>query len=149
MAVNKKSLENLKKGVATQFSSNNQPENSGRKPSVLSLIKDSGISIDDIRKIINSLIWEYPPAEISALLKDKTNPLPIGVTLVLGALIEDQKKKCINNFEKLMDRSHGKPTQPIDIPPDTRVILTREERQKRIEELLKKSEPKSKPKKSG
>jgi hypothetical protein len=149
MAVSEKSLKNLEKGKATQFSSTNPPQNPGRRPSVLRLIKENGLSIDDIRQIINDLIWEYPPEEIQAILKDKDNPIPMGVVLVLGALIDDQKKKGLNNFEKLMDRAHGKPTQTVDIKPTNLfTAMTPEERDKRIEELLKKSEPKKPVKKS-
>jgi len=142
--VNEKSLANLKKG--RKFSSDTQPDNPGRKPSVLNIIKTSGISITDIRQIIDGILWEYSPGEIAKLLKDKENPLPMGVTLILGALISDQKKTCLYNWEILMNRSHGKATQTIDIPPDTlaRVTMTSEERRLRIEELLNKGESKSK-----
>jgi hypothetical protein len=59
MAVNKKSLENLKKGEATQFSSENQSPNRGRKASVLKFIKDNGLSITDVKRLLGSLIWDY------------------------------------------------------------------------------------------
>ena len=111
MAVSKKSLENLEKGK--KFSSNNQPENRGRKPSALRFIRDEGMSITDIKRIIGSLIWDYDRTELTALLNDKNNPPCMGVSIVLGALIDDQKKKCANNFEKLMDRAYGRPTQTI------------------------------------
>jgi hypothetical protein len=103
--------ENLKKGKATQFSSENQPENRGRKPSVLKFIKDSGLSIDDVKRLLGSLIWEYDSKELAALLKDKENPVPVGMALVLGALAEDLKNKNLANFERLMDRAYGRSTQ--------------------------------------
>jgi hypothetical protein len=113
MAVSKKSLEALAKArKATQFSENNQPENPGRKPSVLSrFIKDTGVSLTDIKLMIGSFIFDHNTAEIAALLKDKTNPAPIGVSIILGALNADLKSKSLTNLEKLMDRSYGKPTQ--------------------------------------
>jgi hypothetical protein len=112
MAVSKKSMENLVKGKATQFSTENQPVNSGRKPSTLSrYIKENGVSITDIKLMINSFIFDHTTKEIVALLKDKENPPPIGVSIILGALNEDLTNKNLANLEKLMDRANGKPTQ--------------------------------------
>lgn len=152
-----------KDGEKTRFSSTNQPEIRGRKPSALKFIRDEGVSITDIRRIIGSLIWEYDSEELAALLKpkgkskntqekpksknnegDKENaiPIPMGISLVLGALSDDLKNKSLVNFDKLMDRSYGKATQPVDIPPDTltKFYITPEERRKAIEEMLKKCE---------
>jgi hypothetical protein len=164
MANNKHLAEDSKN---TQFSPTNQPENRGRKPSVLRFVRGSDVmSITDIRKIIGSLIWEYDSEELAELLKTvnvkvkdengKTkvikklkDPIPMGVNLVLGALNADLKSKSITNFERLMDRSYGKPTQTLDIKPTNLfTAMTPEERDKRIEELLKKSEPKKSAKKS-
>ena len=137
--------QNLLKGKATQFTSENQPENRGRKPSALRFIRDQGMSITDIKKIIGSLIWDYDSAELADLLstvnvkekdengKTKTvkrpkEPLPMGINLVLGALAEDLKTKSIANFERLMDRTYGRPTQKdiiefSDIPDTTKERL--------------------------
>ena len=165
MAVNEKSLKNLDKGK--KFSSDNQPENNGRKPSALRFIRDEGMSITDIKKIIGSLIWEYNSEELAEILqtvkvkiKDKSgktktitklkDPIPMGVNLVLGALTADLQSKSINNFEKLMDRSYGKPTQNVDLNATgafASIDITPEERRKQIEELLKKCE--IRPKKTG
>lgn len=164
MAVNEKSLKNLEKG--NKFSSENQPENNGRKPSYLSFIREQDVSISDIRKVIGNLIWNYDSEELTLKLKTKKVkikdengktktvtktiiPLPMGINLVLNALNDDLQKKRLINFNSLMDRAYGKSTQTIDIPPETlaRISMTPEERRKKIEELLKKSE--SKPRKSG
>jgi hypothetical protein len=142
MAVNKKFHKKKKKGKDTQFSSENQPENRGRKPSVLSHIRKSGLSITDISAIIDGLMWEYDSVEITTLLKDKKNPLPVGIQIVLGALSDDMKTRSLKNWDILMSRSHGKPTQKVVADVNTPVVLTPEERRKRIEELLKKSETK-------
>jgi len=149
MAVSKKSLENLEKGKATQFSSTNQPENSGRRPNVLdAYIKADKLSLDDLRALISSLAI-YNADEIKKILNDKKNKPPIFTVLILKAIMSDMEKGKVDNFEKLTARAYGKPVQPLDIPPKTlsRLSMTPEERKKRIEELLKKSEPK--PKKSG
>ena len=126
MAVSKKSLENLEK--RKQFSSTEQPENRGRKPSALRFIREHGVSITDIKKITESLIWAYDSDELAELLqtikvkvkdasgKVKTitktkKPLPMGVNLILSALNADLKSKSLINYEKLMDRAYGKATQ--------------------------------------
>jgi len=159
--------ENLLKGKATQFSSENQPVNPGRKPSVLRFIRDEGVSVTDIKRVIWSLIWEYDSEELAALLKtkpakkkskgkeqeqeeEKPTPIPMGINIVLGALTEDLKKKRLENFEKLMDRTSGKPTQTVDVktPGLSFTALTPEERDKRIVEFLKNSEHKKSVKKS-
>jgi len=159
--------ENLLKGKATQFSSENQPANPGRKPSVLRFIRDEGVSVTDIKRVIWSLIWEYDSEELSALLKSKNSKatkkkgkehdqdeksaaVPMGISIVLGALADDLRKKRLENFEKLMDRTSGKPTQTVDVktPGLSFTALTPEERDKRIAEFLKNGEHKKSVKKS-
>jgi hypothetical protein len=122
--------ENLKKGKATQFSSNNQPPNRGRKASVLNFIKESGLSTTDVKRLLGSLIWEYDAKELAGLLKDKENAVPMGMALILGALTEDLKNKNLANFEKLMDRTYGRPTQKeivefSDVPDSAKDRLNR------------------------
>jgi hypothetical protein len=131
-------------GKATQFSSDNQPGNRGRRPSVLTYIKGSGLALDDYRKLLTNLIWEYDLKELSNLLKDKNNSIPMGLSIVLGALIDDQKNKSIANYEKFMNRVFGKSTQGIDLKTSGNmeiiseiISMTPEERKKRIEELMK------------
>jgi hypothetical protein len=102
-------------GKATQFSSDNQPENQGRRPSVLTYIKGSGLSLDDYRKLLTNLIWEYDSKELSKLLKEKNNSIPIGLAIVLGAILDDLDHKSIANYEKLMDRVFGKSKTSIDL----------------------------------
>jgi hypothetical protein len=137
--------ENLKKGKATQFSSDNQPPNRGRKPSVLSFIKASGLSISDIKRLLGSLIWEYDSKELAVLLKDKENPVPMGMALVLGALTEDMKNKNLANFERLMDRAYGRPTQK-DIIEFSDIPDTAKDRLNRIFEEAQVKSEKIKPK---
>ena len=153
MSVNEKSLENLDKGV--RFSSENQPENRGRKPSALRFIRDEGISITDIKKIIGSLIWDYDAEELAALLKTvkvkvkgtngeektitKTEiPIPMGINLILGALNSDLKSKNIDNFEKLMNRIHGKPIQALNVSGITNTIPEDPEKRRLLAEQIEK-----------
>jgi hypothetical protein len=134
--------QNLLKGKATQFTRDNQPPNRGRLPSVLRFVKDSGVSITDIKQMLGSFIWDHTTQEISAMLKDKENPAPIGVSIVLGALNDDLKNKSITNLERLMDRAYGKPTQKdivefADIPDTAKDRLSRifGEAQKKSEKI--------------
>jgi hypothetical protein len=134
-------------GEKTQFSSDNQPENRGRRPSVLTYIKGSGLSLADYRRLLMDLIWEYDHKEIAALLKDKNNKIPMGMTIILGALLHDREKRSIDNYEKLMDRCFGKPTQGVDIKTsgDLEIVsMTTEERKKRIADLMKKARTREK-----
>jgi hypothetical protein len=145
MAVNKKSLENLAKGK--KFSSDDQPENRGRRPSVLTYIKGSGLSLDDYRRLLMNLIWEYDHKELAAILKDKNNKIPMGMTIVLGALLNDREKKNIDNYEKFMDRCFGKSTQGVDIKTSGNleiISMTPDERKKRIADLMKKARTRTK-----
>jgi hypothetical protein len=120
-----------KDGVKTQFSKDNQPENRGRRPSLLArYIKENGVSITDIKLMIGSFAFAYNTKEIASLLKDKDNPPPIGVSLILGALNDDLKNKSLSNLEKLMDRAYGRPTQKDivefgDIPESAKDRLTK------------------------
>jgi hypothetical protein len=146
MAVRKKSLEALEKHRgATQFSKDNPPKNPGRKPSILRYIKDGGVSVADIRLMLGSLIFDHTAQEIALLLKDKENPPPVGVTLILGALKADLENKNIANLERLMDRAFGKPIQGVDIQASGSleiIAMTPDDRQKRIAELLDKANKK-------
>jgi len=138
-----------KDGVKTQFSSTNQPANSGRRPSVFAkYIRENRVSLDDIRALFSSMLT-YDADEIKAILKDKIERPPVGIILLLKAISADMNKGEIKNYEILMNRVFGKPTQPVDFDPSklSLTILTPEERKKRIEEILKKSE--SKPRKTG
>jgi hypothetical protein len=132
-------------GKKTRFTPENQPPNRGRKPSVLRFIKASGLSISDIKRLLGSLIWEYDSKELAVLLKDKENPVPMGMALVLGALTEDMKNKNLTNFERLMDRAYGKPTQK-DIVEFTDIPDSTKERLDRIFGEVQKKSEKMKPK---
>ncbi len=143
MAVSKKSLQNLEKGK--KFSSGNQPENRGRRPSVIDkYIRENRVSLDDIRTLVSSLM-SYNAEEIQAILKDKKDKPPVAALLILKAIMTDIDYGRLDNFVILSDRVFGKPTQSIDLNAAGNMnisMMTSDERKKRIEELLKKSEPK-------
>lgn len=128
MAVTKKQLANLEKGKTTQFSSKNQPLNNGRRPSVFAkYIRENRVSLDDIRALISSILG-YDATEIKSILKNKTDQPPVGIILLLKAIMSDMEKGEISNFDKLMDRAYGKPEKTINheigaIAPDTLAAL--------------------------
>jgi hypothetical protein len=134
-------------GKKTRFSHDNQPANPGRKLSVLSYIKGSGLSLDDYKRLLTNLIWEYDHKELAAILKGKDNKIPMGLSIVLGALSDDLEKRSIANFEKFMERAFGKPTQGLDITASGNlevINMSSGERQKRIKELLEETRKKAK-----
>jgi hypothetical protein len=117
-----------KDGVKTQFSSTNQPENSGRRPSVFAkYIKENRLSLDDMRAVISSLLG-YSAPEINAILKDKVERPPIAIVLLLKAITADMNKGDLSNFIKLAERAFGKPEKTINheigaISPETLAML--------------------------
>ena len=103
-----------KDGVKTQFSSTNQPANSGRRPSVFAkYIRENRVSLDDLRALISSLLG-YNAPEIDAILKDKVDKPPVGIILMLKAIKADMDKGETTNFDKLADRAFGKPEKTIN-----------------------------------
>ncbi|MDR0761123.1 MAG: hypothetical protein LBF74_13610, partial [Treponema sp.] len=113
MANNKRLAEVSK---ATQFSHDNQPENRGRWPSALSrYIKENRVSATDVRLMISSIVFAHTSKEAALLLGDKKNPPPVGVALIMGALVDDMGKHNIGNLLKLMDRAFGKPKESVDV----------------------------------
>jgi hypothetical protein len=135
-----------KDGVKTQFSSTNQPANSGRRPSVFAkYIRENRVSLDDLRALISSLLG-YNAPEIEAIIKDKVDKPPVGILLLLKAIKADMDKGETTNFDKLADRAFGKPEKTINyeigaIAPETLAVLN--------EVFAEKPEQKRKPKANG
>jgi hypothetical protein len=135
-----------KDGEKTQFSSTNQPENSGRRPSVFAkYIRENRVSLDDLRVLISSLLG-YSAPEIDAILKDKVNSPPVAIVLLLKAITADMKKGDLSNFVKLVERTFGKPEKTINhgigaISLETLAVLN--------EVFAEKPEQKRKPKVNG
>jgi len=135
MPVNKKSLENLKKGK--KFSSTNPPKNPGRRPNVYArYIRDERVSLDDQRALFSSLLT-YNADEIDAILKSKDKP-PVGMVLLLKAIASDLKSGVIVNYEKLMDRTHGKPIQSVEVSDKRNDIPDDPAERKALAEKLRK-----------
>jgi hypothetical protein len=125
-----------KDGINTRFSSTNQPANRGRKPSVVAkYIKDNGVAMSDIKALITSLLFAYDKNDIAALLNNKKESVPIGISLILKAIITDLQKGSMANLDKLLDRACGKPGQTIDVTADTNIQLLPDEAKKKMADI--------------
>lgn len=121
----------------TPFSKTYQPINSGRKPSKLKkYIKDNGLSSSDISAAIK-FVMVLSEERLKVIVSDRK--IPMLIRLFVRAFLDDFKKGTLNNIEKLMERTFGKPVQPIE---NTGSMLfggmSQEEILKRTDELIKK-----------
>ena len=96
--------------IGNRFSSDNQPQNSGRKPSVYKYIKDitgkkvaPEMSKEDYYKVIRFLMESTP--------NKKT---PVWVLNVVSAINADIRYGRTYTVDSLFDRVFGKPTQQIE-----------------------------------
>lgn len=107
-----------------RFTSENQPANNGRKPSVYKYIKDitgkkvaPEMSKEDYFKVIRFLM-ESTPEVLKGLAKGtdgKPNEkTPIWVLNVISAINSDIRYGRTSTVELLFDRVFGKATQPIE-----------------------------------
>jgi hypothetical protein len=131
-------------GVETRFSSTYQPANRGRKPSKLKKwIKETGVSKEDFIVIFKNIIATHTLEELHAMVEgDNKNKLPVIVALCISAFIHDMKTGALTAANSILDRIIGRPAQSIDIATSGNLeitCMTPEERNKRINELLKKS----------
>lgn len=102
--------ELYKKGIATQFSSTNQPKKKGRKPSILKKLKAIGLSHEDITGLLENIIMANKQ-EAQDMLK---NPeLPIMAVGYLSALIKEIQAGKSFTIEAIIDRLDGKATQKV------------------------------------
>ena len=140
-----------KEGTNHRFSSTKQPANRGRKPSKLKKwIKENNVGNTDFVAIFRNIIAIHTLEELEELVKDeRKKKLPVIVALCISAFLRDMKTGTLTSANTILDRIMGKPTQPVEMnaPELSVTIMTPEERQKRIEELLGKRG--EQPKKTG
>lgn len=99
-------------GEKTRFTSENQPENSGRKPSrfkqliqALPTYNEEVISKEDYTNIISHLLTLTP----TELQKIASNPkTPIAVILVASSILGDIENKNLGNTRSLVETVFGK-----------------------------------------
>lgn len=107
-----------------RFTSDNQPKNNGRKPSLYKQLKgisgkkvDYELSKEDYYKIIRFLL-ERTPGELQKILdnaKDKDNgTTPIWVLNIISAINSDIRYGRTSTIDMIFDRLFGKSTQPIE-----------------------------------
>jgi hypothetical protein len=107
--------DGLAAGVNTRFSSKNQPENRGRKPSKLKkFCKDNGISNSDVDKVFKNLIFGSTIEQLKDMIQPgKKEKLPVIIVLLISAFIQDMNKGTLKEANTVLDRILGKPTQQI------------------------------------
>jgi hypothetical protein len=135
--------DGLVAGVRTRFSSEYQPANRGRKPSKLKKwIKENGVSNEDFIGIFKNIIANHTLEELHEMVEgDNKNKLPVIVALCISAFIHDMKTGTLTAANSILDRVIGKPHQNVAITASGNIAISSmsiEERQKRIEELLRK-----------
>lgn len=142
----------FKKGneFGNRFTSDNQPPNRGRKPSIFKYIKektgkkvDPEMSKEDYVKVIRHLM-ESTPEEIERLVKDAdgspNKDTPIWVLNVISAINSDIRYGRTSTVEMLFDRVFGKVNQSIDVTSDGKPFgqprqLTTDEARELIQQL--------------
>lgn len=99
-------------GKKTEFTSENQPENSGRKPSrfkqliqSLATANEDPLTRADYNNIIIHLL-SLTPEELKQIAQNPNTP--IAVVIIASSISGDIDNKNINNTEKLIDRIFGK-----------------------------------------
>lgn len=109
-------------GKGRKFSSTNQPENRGRKPSLYrQLIRSCEVegqplpSREDFYKVVAFLL-ERTRAELQEI-KDLPDT-PIWVQSIIGAIFEDLSCGRITVLNTLFDRLFGKATQVAEVKAD-------------------------------
>lgn len=97
-----------KDGKKTQFSSENQPRNPGRKKKIYTILKEKGFSAEDIRTAFGEMAW-YTLKELQQVHKDDKKP--IIMRIVANQLFQALKKGEWAKIKEILEYVLGKPTQ--------------------------------------
>lgn len=115
-----------------RFSAENQPPNAGRRPNILTkVIKDNGISRNDVNLVIKNVIMDHTKAEIDAICKDPKEPMLVRV--IARAYLQDFKQGKIINLNLLLDRVYGQAEQTVNINDFS--TMTYEQKLERVKQL--------------
>ena len=108
-------------GINTRFSSDNQPQRSGRKPKLYTIAKKSyGISLDEFKEVVNYL-WQLPKDEVKEIAE--RGDTPIWMANVCRSLYKDTAKGVMNTLRELIQLMFGKEhTTKIDVTTNVRDI---------------------------
>ncbi|GMO33856.1 MAG: hypothetical protein Ta2B_14310 [Termitinemataceae bacterium] len=105
-------------GKGNRFSSTNQPENRGRKPSkIKKLIKKYDLPKSDVDAIIQNLLFDHTVGELSEIAQDddKKSALPAFAAYLMVLLEKSTSKGDPRVLSYFLDRVYGKPVQTMDI----------------------------------
>lgn len=101
--------------LGKKFTSENQPDNPGRKPSLLkNYIVDNGISIQDVRLVLKNVIMDNTEDELKRICSDKEQPMI--VRTVVKAYLHDFKNGSVYNLNSFLDRIYGCAAKEIKLP---------------------------------
>lgn len=103
--------ENLSKGK--KFTSEYQPNNTGRKPSKLkAMIEVNDLSSNDVSDLLLSL-FDKTEDELTAIAFDQNKPFL--VRTFVKAMLKDLSQDSIYNINNLLDRAIGKPKEKTQL----------------------------------
>lgn len=98
-------------GKETQFSSTNQPDNSGRKKKIYTILKEKGYSGDDIKTAFGEMAW-YTLGELQEVHKDDAKP--VIMRIVANQLFLALKKGDWTKIKEILEHVIGKPTTNLN-----------------------------------
>lgn len=114
--------ENLSKGK--RFSSDYQPNNTGRKPSKLkAMIEVNDLSSNDVSDLLLSL-FDKTEDELMAISSDPEKPFLIRT--FVKAMLKDLSQDSIYNINSLLDRAVGKPKEKVEQTGEQTLTIRRE-----------------------
>ena len=106
-------MANSNPSPENRFTSENQPENKGRKKNKLKeLIKESQFSTADIRAIFANIISIQSIEDIKQMITDKETDFMLKA--YLKAMLNDYQKGKTDTIDKLIEYAFGKPKQVIE-----------------------------------
>lgn len=115
MAVNKKSLENLK-----LFKKGEVANPNGRPRKYVSLLKEQGYSISQVNDSIQALM-SMTPKELKEV---ENNPNATALELtVTKAILKSMSNGSLYSMDTLMNRVYGKPKEQVDIQSDNKIEI--------------------------
>lgn len=100
-------------GQATQFSSENQPANNGRKRNVFKETqKDYELSLDDMRQMMTDLL-SLDPDQLKEIVQDKS--VPVFKVVIASAIMKSIKEGNWTQVNYMADRLFGKATEKHEL----------------------------------
>jgi len=131
--------DGLKAGIPHRFTSSNQPEKRGRKPSKLKkYLKDNNISKKDFDLMFLNIATKTLGELKEMMRPENKEKLPLIIVGFITACIHDVNNGTMHEINKQREFFHGKAAQKVDASINAPEVLTREERQLKLEEYMKK-----------